>query len=281
MRPANVETSGLQRLLRVLVCVMLMGAARTLQLNGSSVSSVLWHDFMWSEAAFTGVDAAASYILYATALLALVLPRGRLLAYAMLPSVVWLILVPLAKVRAGGDFGYMLAPFAQGNRPLALMALAVVALGPRAHTVWAVRLLKWGVVAVFASHGIEALFQNPRFIDYLIVSSHRLLSLPVQESTARILVYGIGAVDVLTAGLVLKGPNRAALGWAAVWGLLTAAMRLVYFGPIYGLPYAAIRVLNGGGALALLVALRAGLPYSQLHWRSREPATPGVIRAAI
>lgn len=265
---------------------MLLGAARSLQLNGSPVSSVLWHDFLWSEAAFTSVDAIAAYLLYATAAAVLVLPRGRLLAVALLPATGWLVLVPLAKLRAGGDFGYMLAPFSQGNRPLALMALGALVLSAVPETtlrrsMWAVRFLKWGVVAVFLSHGLEALFQHPRFIDYLIVSSLRITSYSMDESVARIAVYMIGALDVVTALVILRGPSRGALRWACCWGLLTAAMRLVYFGPVHGLPYAAIRALNGGGALTLLMALRAGLPYPQLRWRAQDTAAPGVIRAAI
>ena len=67
--------------LRVLCAVMLVGVGRATHLHGSPVASVLWHDLGWSEAAFTGVDAAAGVVLYATALLVLVAPRGRALRW--------------------------------------------------------------------------------------------------------------------------------------------------------------------------------------------------------
>jgi len=271
---------GAERVLRVVLAVMLAGAARSTTLHGSPVSSVLWHDFGWSEAAFVGLDHAASAILYLTAALVLLAPRGARTAWALLPAALWLALVPLAKLRAGGDFAYMLAPFTKGNRPLALLALFCLWRGARGDGARATKLLVFGAAAVFASHGLEALFHNPRFVDYLLVSTARLTPWTMSEGTARLLLYGIGTMDVAVAALVLRGPSRRVLAWAALWGLATAAMRLVYFGPLGGAHHAAIRALNGGGALTLLFALRAGLPYPR--WRARtspEIGAPGVARA--
>lgn len=269
--------------LRVLLALMLVGAARGVQLYGSPVSSVLWHDFHWSEAMFTGLDSLAASMMYATAAFVFVAPRGRRWAWGLLPATVWLLLVPLAKLRSGGDFAYMLAPLTQGNRPLGLMALGLLMAAPAdaigLATQRAQRLLRWGVTAVFASHGLEALFQNPRFVDYLLVSTARLTPTTMHEATAHLLLYGIGAVDVLVALLVARSGGRWVLSWACAWGFLTAVMRLVYFGPAGGAHHAAIRALNGGGALVLLLMSRT--PRSHRATGVTRASQRGWIRASI
>lgn len=247
-------STRVEPVLRFLLAIMLVGAARSAQLHGSPVSSVLWHDFGWAESAFTTVDAVAAWVLYATAAI-VILARGRVLAWAILPALVWLVLVPLAKLRAGGDFGYLLAPFTKGNRPLGLLALVMLAHAPaRARD-----LLRLGVVFVFAAHGLEAVFQHPQFIDYLIVTSDQVTSFRPSEGLARVVVVGIGAVDIAVAAALVRGPRRAVLVWACIWGFTTALMRLVYFGPVGGAHHAAIRSLNGGGALVLLLSLTDGV----------------------
>lgn len=263
---ASRVANGAERVLRGLLAVMLVGAARGTTLHGSPVASVLWHDLGWSEAAFVGLDTAAAAVLYSSAALVLLLPRGARAAWALLPAALWLTLVPLAKLRAGGDFGYLLAPFTKGNRPLALAGLFVLWRGARNEAL-AMRLLVYGAAAVFASHGVEALLQNPRFVDYLLVSTARLTPWQMGEGTARALLYGIGVMDVSVAALVLRAPRRGVLVWACIWGFATAAMRLVYFGPVGGAHHAAIRALNGGGALTILLFLRAGVAYPRSTWR--------------
>ena len=69
------------------------------------------------------------------------------------------------------------------------------------------------------------------------------------------------------------------LGWACAWGFATALMRLVYFTPVLGAHHAAQRALNGGGALVLLLALRAGFPCARWRWSFRTPPTKGLSRA--
>ena len=276
-RPVN---PWIERVLRALTAVMLVGAGRSAHLFGSPVASVLWHDLGWSEAAFTRVDLVAGYLLYATAAAVLLVPRGRWLARGVMPAVVWLCLVPLATLRIGGDFGYMLAPFNQGNRVAGLLALALFAThrpgAPNAAR--AVALLRIGGAAVFLGHGTEALFQNPHFIDYLIVTLDRGLGVALVERQAHAVLYGIGAVDVVVAVSVWRGPHRLALGWACVWGFATAAMRLVYFGPAGGAPHAAVRALNGGGELVLLMCLQAGLSYPV--WGRLRRWWPGGVHVA-
>lgn len=260
---------------------MLVGAGRTAHLHGSPIASVLWRDLGWTEAAFEALDLGAGYMLYASAAVALLAPRARRGAWALLPALAWLALVPLAKLRAGGDFAYMLAPLAQGNRPLAVLALFVLWRGRgRAAQARAMRLLVVGVAAVFAAHGIEALLQNPRFVDYLLVSTARLTPFEMAQSTAEALLYVIGAVDVAVAALVLRRPRRATLAWACLWGFATAAMRLVYFGPAGGAHHAAIRALNGGGALVVLLGLAAGFPFPRRDGSSAPSlGARGVARA--
>jgi len=244
--------------LRVVVAVMLLGVGRTLQLDGSPVAQ-LWAQLIDRSAAdFAALDRGVAWIMYGTAAVALIAPRKGVWALALLPSTIWLILWPVARVLLATDFAYALAPFTQGNRPLALLALVFVWAappnleGPRATE----RLLRWGVVAVFASHGLEALLQHPRFIDYLMVSTARLTDVVMSREVAQLSVGVIGFVDVCVAVAVATRRSRAVLAWACFWGFATAAMRLVYFGPTFGAHHCAVRAVNGGGALVMLLALR-------------------------
>ncbi|MCA9550358.1 MAG: hypothetical protein KC933_10000 [Myxococcales bacterium] len=252
-------TTWMERVLRGLLAVMLVGAGALAHTGGSPISGLLG-DAGWAGAA--GLDEVAGYVLYATAALVLLMPRGRWLARAVVPAAVWLTLVPLAKVIAGGDFA-ALAPLGQGNRVLGLVALALLTThqpgAPNAAR--SVALLRLGAAAVFLGHGLEALLQHPQFVDYLLVTARRAAGFPLAEAATHPILYVIGVVDVVVALSVWRGPHRLALGWACFWGFATAAMRLVYYGPLGGAPHAAVRALNGGGELILLMSLQAGLHY--------------------
>ncbi len=244
--------------LRVVVAVMLLGAGRTAQLDASPITQ-LWASTLGATAGdLAALDHGAAWLLYASAAVVLWLPRGSVWALALGPALVWLALWPVARVLLATDFAYGLAPFTQGNRVLAVMALMLVCMAPPSPEPRpsAQRLLKWGVVAVFASHGVEALLQHPRFIDYLMVSTARLTGLVMSREAAQVGVAAIGFVDVCVAALVAMRPTRVVLGWACVWGFATALMRLVYFGPVFGAHHCAVRAVNGGGALVMLLALR-------------------------
>ena len=153
-----------------------------------------------------------------------------------------------------------LAPLSQAVRyggPIALLYFGASS-GTRAR-----RILGWAACAVFIAHGFEALTLRPQFVDYLQVTFARAAHLTISVSTAHTLLLAIGAADVFVALLVLFRPTRPVLAYMAGWGFLTAAMRLVYYGPADGLGPALVRSLNGGAPLVLLLAtlppLRMGL----------------------
>lgn len=253
--PTDRATVGV---LRVVVAVMLIGAGRTVQLDASPITHLWAQSSGVPVADLAALDQVAAWMLYISAAVALWVPRGGAWGLALGPALVWLTLWPAARVLLATDFAYGLAPLTQGNRVLAVLALAVMCRPPPSADPdpWGQRLLRWGVVAVFASHGIEALLQHPRFIDYLMVSTARLTGVVMSREAAQAGVAIIGLVDVAVAGLVAARPTRAVLGWACVWGFSTALMRLVYFGPVFGAHHCAVRAANGGGALVLLLALR-------------------------
>lgn len=116
------------------------------------------------------------------------------------------------------------------------------------------KILSYAVVAVFAAHGLKALVVTPQFVDYLRVSILRTSSFVPSIGTVSTLVFAIGVVDVALAVLLLFRRSRAALAYMAIWGFLTAGMRLIYFGPAFGAALMLLRALNGAAPLALLLA---------------------------
>ncbi len=112
------------------------------------------------------------------------------------------------------------------------------------------RALAWAVVAVFAAHGVECLIGHPRFIDFLIVLPNRYLGWSVQQSAAQRWLLVIGAVDLAVAVGFALTRHRALAAWMAGWGLLTATVRLLYWGPV-GWADALVRIGNGSVPMML------------------------------
>jgi hypothetical protein len=88
-------------------------------------------------------------------------------------------------------------------------------------------LLRIGISLTFLTHGIEALLNHPKFVDFLLASSDRLLGWPLQERAAQLLLRWIGGVDIMVAVAILCFRWRAVAFWMAFWGLITAFARVV------------------------------------------------------
>ena len=132
------------------------------------------------------------------------------------------------------------------------------------------KVLSYAVVAVFAAHGFLALIVTPQFVDYLRVSILRTSGFVPSIGTVGTTVFAIGVVDVALAGLLLFRRSRAALSYMAFWGFATAAMRLIYFGPVFGTALMLLRTLNGAAPLALLL-LDGGSEVEEADREVRDP----------
>jgi uncharacterized membrane protein YphA (DoxX/SURF4 family) len=91
-------------------------------------------------------------------------------------------------------------------------------------------ILRIALAVVFITHGLEALRQHPRFIDYLIGTTDRWTPLEMSEATAVALLRGIGVVDVLVGCLAVLRPAPPVLVWMALWGAITAWSRVTSLG---------------------------------------------------
>jgi hypothetical protein len=88
-------------------------------------------------------------------------------------------------------------------------------------------VLRGLLALVFGSHGVLALLQTPDFIDYVLGTAFHLSGQYVEEGWARVALYGIGVLDLLTAMFLFLRPKAWILGWALAWISLTLSMRLL------------------------------------------------------
>lgn len=115
---------------------------------------------------------------------------------------------------------------------------------------WIARI---AIAATFGAHGLEALQQNPDFIDLLIHSFENLGTGRMSEAAAGTLLYAIGVVDIVVAVAMVAVRSRAIAGYMAFWGLITAASRIVCFGLERGWPGFAERSSHFALPLVLLL----------------------------
>ena len=115
-------------------------------------------------------------------------------------------------------------------------------------------ILRIGVFGEFLGHGIFAFMAKESWIKYFTVVG-------ISEAGAKTLMPLIGTLDILVAVLVLIYPLRIILGWASLWGFLTALMRPVAGEPIWDFVE---RWANWAAPLALLTI--KGFPSKIKDW---------------
>lgn len=256
---SNVDgrVERLKQLASLLLVIQCTGLLLTVLRDGSSIGSVLFMHVQTGEAWAMGVDRAGAAFVLAIAAASVF---GRLTVG--LPAVAgWFALIAACHTYDGG------APFsdwsvgAHATRialPLCALALWRDEGRPgmdRSALGWMLRI---AIASTFAIHGMEAISGHPRFIDYLLTADRKLLGLGLLQSDVMPMLYVIGAVDIAAAAAVLTGRDfRVVLAYAAIWGLITAAARVVHMEGRY--PATLIRAANGGLPLLLLLA-RDSLP---------------------
>ena len=118
-------------------------------------------------------------------------------------------------------------------------------------------ILRLGVFGSFLGHGMFALGVAGLKEGWLPYFT----SVGISESAGIALLPLIGAMDIVVAILVLFMPWRIILGWAALWGFITALMRPVAGAPVWDFVE---RWANWAAPLALL-ALQ-GFPKKVKDW---------------
>ncbi len=169
-----------------------------------------------------------------------------------------------------GTFHPELEPLAHAARwlgPLGVAALlsASSAERPAAAIGRGEWLLRIAAAATFAGHGLEALFHKAVFVDYLHSALRTFLGVAdASDDALRNVLTAIGILDLGVAAAMLLPLRLVPLAaWMAFWGFLTALARVVHYGVAGGWTETALRTVNGGIPLVLLV----------LWWGTRRAAS--------
>lgn len=237
--------------LRGIVALQCLGAAWSATLNMSHLGGTLFFEWGFSESLALFVEQVGIWFLIGSAA-AVLLTRNR-----VVPLLVagYFLLIAAGHTYRGGAAFTDWAIGAHAVRYMAPLALAFLIQplsvdADRVHKTinW---LLRGALAATFLIHGLEALNHHPRFVDYLLVASDKLLGYDLAEPVARRMLTVIGAMDVTLAALVLLARKwRLLLLWMVFWGVVTACSRIVFGGWDKGF-MALVRAANGGVALAL------------------------------
>ncbi len=236
--------------LRVGVAVQCGSLAWLALRHGTAVDTLFLMELERAESTARDADRILALLAILAGVGALVRPWPS----AVLNALLFLTLAVCVRVVGGRAFSE-LAPAAFATRwlaPLALLPLAArsrLALSParRRSAEWVLRV---AVATTFATHGWEAIQQAPHFVNLLIGTLRRWFDTAPPESTARYVLFAIGALDLLVALLLLVARRPLLAGWAVLWGLATAAARTVALGPEFA-PESMIRAQNALAPLAL------------------------------
>lgn len=226
-------TTAQQRLLAGATSFVALGTAMLLR-SGTALGSRLFMNEELAHEQSRSVEITLAWLLLAC-IPAVWFTRTRAIA----ASVVLLLVTVLAwatQDQGGYPYSAWAIP-AQAMRIAAPLALLVIsfrsAMPNRTPTLesiglWIVRL---ATVTVFAVHGTEALRAHPWFVDLTITSIRELLDIRWTQSTAERLLTVVGLIDIAAALALLFTRSRAVILWMAQWGLFTALLRVIAYGP--------------------------------------------------
>ena len=254
---SSTDDKAANWVLRVAVALTCIAVAARMLMYGGPVLSWLWLNLGWSEQAALRLEHGAAFGLMVCA--PLVCWRKAWPAAALVAG--WLMFATVAET-AIGTWHSELTPGALAARWLAPVAVIVLSMNKERPAEW---LLRIGIAGTFLCHGLEAVFHNPQFIDYLIRGGQLLAGARVEETAATTLLTAIGVLDIAVALAILVPKRlRAVAFWMALWGFLTAASRVLYMG--WGnWPEALMRVTNGAVPLTLLLLWSRPKPAEAEH----------------
>jgi uncharacterized membrane protein YphA (DoxX/SURF4 family) len=252
---AGSPDSIARMVLRLALVCSCAGVAFQILIYGGPVFSWLWLELDWSEAAAMRLERAGAFALLAC-IPFLFARRAWVVA---LPVAGWLALTALAETLIG-TWHPGLIPGAHAARYLAPLALVALSLAPakRQSAEW---LLRVGAGLTFIFHGVQALLGKAEFIDFIISAGGKVLLLEASEPSVSAALVIVGVMDIAVgAAILLPARLRPVAMYMAFWGLLTAALRVLYMGLDF-LPDALMRVTNGAVPLTLAVLWTKGKRY--------------------
>ncbi len=84
---------------------------------------------------------------------------------------------------------------------------------------------------VFFTHGLMAILGQPKFVDYLLMAWEVFTGGGLQEESAKIMLIGIGVLDLLVAILLLIRPTLLGIwNWIVFWAFATTFLRFMFGG---------------------------------------------------
>lgn len=227
---------------RLVFLVQCVGMLRIALSGGSAITTTMFMDLGWHEPTSYALEIGGAYVLVAVACWTVLTGSRVGAAY----GAAWFVAVAALTTFQGGSFMSDWTIPAHATR----IAVAAVLLVPGRHVE---RTLRIAIAMTFATHGLEAIAHNPRFVDFLIRAGDVFAGVRVAERSTHSMLLVIGIVDLVAAGLILTRVRwRWLVAYMALWGIATALMRTINIGPT-GLGQTLVRAANGGLPLALLV----------------------------
>lgn len=193
--------------------------------NSTVLNSVFFLNFNLSDSFATSFDTASAFILMGSFALFIITKRAALL---LIPTL-YAVALPVCVTILHGSFAYEYSLLSHGARMGLPLALYLFYKGDQ---VWSIEkrfIIRFAISMTFVGHGIEALMEHPKFIDFLIESSSLFLGFELTEGSAIQILALIGAADIVFAISGLIKPRAWIYTWMATWGLITAVCRVTYF----------------------------------------------------
>lgn len=193
--------------------------------NGTSLNSVLFLLLDQSDTVAILFDKISAVVLLLSFTMFLL---TRIATFLLVP-LFYAIALPICTMLLHSSFAYEYALLTHSARiglPLVLYMFY------RGEQVWSIEkrfIIRFMLTLTFVGHGIEALMEHPKFIDFLIEGFSLMLGYELTESTAIQLLALIGAADIVLAISGLIKPRAWIYAWMAGWGLVTSLCRVMYF----------------------------------------------------
>jgi len=240
--------------LRLTVAVQCLGSARwLLVVEETPLLALMWGQpdvggLGWSEATALGVQQAIGWCLVAATVCVLVRPCGWVCGPLSLfqimitltlgqmhpsyftgldqlsPAAAFLLLFATRAARIAAPLGLWILDPWRAPRPLSRP------LSPR-RLEFAATFLRWAIALTFFSHGIEAIGHYFRFTDLNILAIWKLTGWQMSQTTAEGMLTVIGILDALVAVAIVTTRLPPIAYYLAFWGFVTAASRLIAYGP--------------------------------------------------
>ena len=194
--------------------------------NSTPLNSVLFLNLNFSDT-FAGVFDKFSALLLVLSFGLFLITRA---ASLLLIPALYALALPLSTMILHSSFAYEYALLAGAARFGLPLVLYLHFRSPEKD--WNVNkrfLIRLFVGLTFIGHGIEALMEHPKFIDFLIEGFAVIFGHELSEASAIHMLTLIGAADIVFAISGLLKPRVTVYCWMASWGLITAVCRLMYF----------------------------------------------------